>query len=162
MNVESVDRGWVGHRSGLLAEELGALLAAFYAGGSATACFHLLRSPLQIGDLSPGLPSEPAAYERGRCFGPRGEVRWQREPGGTFAAWCLTEDEGAMPGGFVVTEWRVRRPVHGQDAELQLWPRNEMRIPRTLHYPGGREQIRYCEYQSDEGLTQYVRLVEVR
>lgn len=85
--------------------------------------------------------AEVAAWPEGRIFGPGGELRWLRGPGGTCELRLILEgDATQLPAAFAVADGRVLSLALVGDEHLLLWGQqrggrwDEGRIPELQRH----------------------------
>ncbi len=104
--------------------------------------YYLLQRPDAITDWKKGHPdaAEIEKHTRGRLFGKKGEIRWQKIAKGYSLLWL---SEGDLPEGFkLLGQWDMTK---SQDVFLlgggDTRPWRDTRIPRELNYP-----IEWCKF----------------
>jgi len=98
--------------------------------------YYLLQAPGKITDWRKGQPeaAEIEKYTRGRLFGKKAEIRWQKTAAGYALLWL---SEGEPPEGFVsFGKWEMSESQNVfllGGGEMEPW--RDTRIPRKLNYP---------------------------
>jgi hypothetical protein len=103
-----------------------------------------------------------ANWPQGRLFGPRFELRWERQGEG-YGAWLAGEEAAEE----FVTELLHLTGMKADDAPCYLWGRDEMRIAHQLKYRAlpegkGRAQLIRREFRRADGTLVFYRLVRMQ
>jgi hypothetical protein len=100
--------------------------------------------------LAPPRPNDLCTSLEGVAFGPRAELRWSRQPQGTFRMVLIDDSDRPLPAPIAT---QPVTPAVGESDRFLLWSPADQRIPRELPYaslacaPGAWPAIKLAHYE---------------